>query len=187
MKILYIAITLLMVTACTNNKKPSAEAINERLLQGEFEMYEHYSSISCDSLQLDSLNTYYNNDSLYTGECFINYPNSKAKHEVLQIYDGKLHGNKIVLSKKGDTVIQNIYNLGKLISRSVAENVIEPCDSLIEKEQPNGRTLMYHYEIPFTGTCQRFFPKPDTNKVYLEIPYRDGVIHGNMIIYDRKG
>lgn len=187
MKIVSIILILLAFVACQSDQKPDTQAINNRILSGDFEMYEHLSVCHCDSLTIDSLNTYHQNDSLYTGVCFLTHPNTGKKSEVRQIFKGQLHGNRIDLSLKGDTLIQSIYNLGKLVSRITSELEIVHCDSLQEVANDSGKTLKYYLDAPFNGVCRRFFPEPDTNKVYLEMPYKNGLVDGDMIIYNRQG
>lgn len=187
MKLLSILMILAALTACSSDQKPDTKAINKRLLSGDFEMYNHLERCHCDSLIIDSLNIYFENDSLYTGECFLTYPNSTNFYEIRQLFKGQLHGNRIIFSPKGDTLNQNIYNFGKLIRRSVGENEICHCDSLEEAAKLNGDKIMHYFGAPYNGICQRFFPAPDTNKVYLEIPYDSGKIHGEMMIYNRQG
>lgn len=187
MKILTIILVLLTFVACQSEQKPDTKAINKRILSGDFEMYEHLSVCHCDSLTIDSLDTYYKNDSLYTGVCFLTHPVSEKKSEIRQIFRGQLHGNRIDLSKQGDTLSKSIYNLGKLVSRTTSEIEICHCDSLQEIVNSDGEKLMHYQEAPFNGICNRYFPLPDTNKIYLEIPYKNGLVHGDMIIYDRRG
>jgi antitoxin component YwqK of YwqJK toxin-antitoxin module len=187
MKIITIILILLTFVACQSNEKPNTKAINNRILSGDFEMYEHLSICNCDSLTIDSMDTYYKNDSLYTGVCFTNFPESEKKAEIRQIFKGQLHGNRIDLSKQGDTLVQSIYNLGELKSRTTSELQICHCDSLQEVVNDEGETRIHYQETPFNGICNRYFPLPDTNKIYLEMPYKKGLVHGDMIIYDRRG
>lgn len=187
MKFLSIIILLTALIACNTEKNPDTQSINKRLLSGDFEMYDHLETCHCDSLTIDSLNTYYENDSLYTGQCFLTYPNSTEVYEIKQLFRGQLHGNRIILSPKGDTLNQNVYNFGKLIRRSVGEKEVCHCDSLKEVKNPNGDKVMHYFDAPYHGTCQRYFPAPDTNKIYLEVPYESGKIDGDMIIYNRQG
>lgn len=187
MKIIAILLIILAFVACQSEKKTDTQAINKRILSGDFDMYEQLSICHCDSLVIDSLDTYYKNDSLYTGVCFLTYADSEKKSEIRQIFKGELHGNRIDLSLKGDTLIQSIYNLGKLISRKTSEIEVCHCDSLQEVIKADEMKLMYYLDAPFNGICHRYFSLPDTNKVYLEVPYKNGLVHGDMIIYNRKG
>lgn len=187
MKFVPFLIVVVAFVACNSDQKPDTKAINKKLLSGDFEMYEHLSLRHCDSLTTDSLMTYFYEDSLYTGQCYLNYPNSTAVYEIKQIFKGQLHGNRIILSPKGDTLNQNIYKFGELARRSVGKNEICHCDSLNEVVNPDGQKEMHYFEAPYNGVCQRYFPEPDTNKIYLEIPYKNGLIHGEMIFYNRQG
>jgi antitoxin component YwqK of YwqJK toxin-antitoxin module len=187
MRIITIILVLIAATACESDQKPDTQTINKHILSGDFEMYEHLSSCNCDSLTIDSTDTYYKNDSLYTGVCYTIFPESEKKAEIRQLFKGQLHGNRINLSKQGDTLVQSIYNLGELKSRTTSEIQICHCDSLNEINTEETEKLKYYREAPFTGICNRYFPLPDTNIVYLEIPYKNGLVDGEMIIYDRRG
>lgn len=187
MKIVSIILVLLAITACQADQKFDTKAINQKILAGDFDMYEQLDICRCDSLQTDSLEIYYKNDLLYTGVCFRTFPNSDKKSEVRQIFKGQLHGNRIELSENGDTLVKSIYNLGELVNRITKEPIICPCDSLNEIINEDQETIMYYQNLPFNGICQRYFPAPDTNKIYLEIPYKNGLINGNMIFYNRQG
>lgn len=183
---MYLSLFLTFV-ACDLDQKPNTQVINNRILSGDFDAYDQLESCRCDSLKIDSLNTYFKDDSLYTGVCFLTHVNSDKKSELRQLFKGKLHGNRIEFSEKGDTISQSIYSFGKLKNRITDELINCHCDSLLETVNDEQESQMYYQEIPFTGSCHRFFPIPDTNKVYLEIQYLNGVIHGDMIFYDRKG
>lgn len=187
MKFVSIILILLVFIACQSEQKKDTKAINQKILAGDFDMYEKLDICRCDSLQIDSLNTYYKHDSLYTGVCFYTYPNSNKKSEIKQIFKGQLHGNRIALSEEGDTLVKSIYNLGELVNQITSEPIVCHCDSLNKISNENDETLMLYKDLPFNGVCQRFFPVPDTNKIYLEIPYKNGFIHGDMIFYNRQG
>lgn len=187
MRIISIILLLTILVACQSDQKPDTQTINKQILSGDFEMYEHLSTCNCDSLTIDSTDTYYKNDSLYTGVCYTNFLESEKKAEIRQLFKGQLHGNRINLSKQGDTLVQSIYNLGELKSKTTSELQVCHCDSLNEIINEETGKLMYYEDAPFTGICNRYFPLPDTNKIYLEIPYKNGLVHGDMIIYDRRG
>lgn len=187
MKFVVFLLLLLTFVACQLDEKPNKQGIDKRILSGDFDMYEQLDICRCDSLEIDSLNIYYKNDSLYTGVCYSTYPNSERKSEVRQIFKGQLHGNRIELSTEGDTLVKSIYNLGELVNRTTKELIMCHCDSLIQVTKENDKTLMFYTDVPFTGICQRFFPTPDTNKIYLEMPYKNGLVEGEMIFYNRRG
>ncbi|MDX1652111.1 MAG: hypothetical protein R3277_06440 [Brumimicrobium sp.] len=187
MKFLFPLFLILFVYSCVEETKVNDQQIEKRLLSGEFEAYSHLPSVPCDSLFQDSTGMYYRYDSLFTGECYLNYPNMDSRYEIRQIFKGKLHGNRILLSPKGDTLNRNIYNHGELVRKSVGKEEQIHCDSLVLKLMPNGKEVVEYLGNPFTGKCVRYFPAPDTNQIYLQIPYKQGKIHGTMIFYSKQG
>ena len=115
------------------------------------------------------------------------FAESEKKSETRQIFKGQLHGNFIEFSIKGDTISQSIYNLGELKNKWTNELITCPCDSLVEITNSDEEKQMFYRDIPFSGICNRYFPLPDTNKIYLQMQYQNGFAHGDMIIYDRRG
>ena len=157
-------------------------------MKGEFDAYTHTQRIHCDSIYVDSNQVHYLNDTiLFTGVCFKNYPNIDSKLEEKQIFQGKLHGHHLLYSMRGDTISMNLYKDGKLIRKSIGKEEIVHCDSLQTGQNLAGDDIMLYFDEPYNGRCQKFYPAPDSNKVYITIPYHEGKVDGEMIIYDRTG
>ena len=188
MRALVVLLTgIIFIIQSCSERKPSEKVIHQRIISGEFEAYHHLPSYPCDSLQIDSLNKYRLEDSLYTGICFTKYPNINAKLEIRQIFRGELHGNRMILSPKRDTLSLNLYKHGKLIRKSVGTGEIIHCDSLEVFKNDQGKELRYYFGEPYTGRCKRFYPDGDSTQIYLEASYSKGLPHGDHIIYDRNG
>lgn len=174
---------LMLLVACNESKK---QDVSERLLKGEFSAYESLPEVHCDSLTLDSLdNTYKVDDTVFTGVCFTTYHNTNSQLENRQIFQGKLHGNRILYSPKGDTLSVNLYNHGKLIRESIGESEVCHCDSL-ETREIDEQELKFYFDEPYTGRCKKYYPE-DTTAIYIEARYREGLPHGEMKVYSRDG
>jgi antitoxin component YwqK of YwqJK toxin-antitoxin module len=177
---------ILLIVSCSG-KDNSPEAIRERLLQGEFDAYSHTQRVPCDSLDLDSLGYYRYNDSLFTGVCYENFPNQNVKLRERQIFRGQMHGHHILYTPKGDTISINLYNQGKLIRKSMGKSEVVHCDDLEDGLNSSGEEVKLYFGAPYDGSCNRYFPEPDTAQVYITIPYHQGKVDGEMIVYDKLG
>lgn len=171
-----------LIVSCGDDSKN----VSERLLKGEFSAYESLPEVPCDSLTLDSLdNTYKVDDTVFTGVCFTSYHNTNSRLEKRQIFEGKLHGNRILYSPKGDTLSVNLYNHGKLIRESIGEREVCHCDSL-ETREVNEKELKFYFDEPYTGRCKKYYPE-DSTALYIEASYREGLPHGEMKVYSLDG
>jgi hypothetical protein len=184
--IVLLGVSILLLVAC-GGVDNSPEAVRERLLQGEFDAYVHTQRVECDSLYVDSLGFYRLSDSLFTGVCFTNFPNQQVKFEERQIFRGQMHGHHLLFTPKGDTISVNLYNQGKLLRKSIGKGEVVNCDSLQVEIHADGSEISTYFGAPYNGTCHRYYPEPDTQQVYLTIPYSNGKVHGEMFIYDKQG
>lgn len=178
---------LILVLAACGEQTPSKEAIEEKLVSGEFDAYMHLPNVPCDSLYIDSLETYYLADSLFSGVCFTKYPNISEKLEIRQVFNGKLHGNRIMLSPKGDTLTLNLYSHGRLIRESIGKREVCKCDSLEIRTDENDKEFRYYFDEPYTGICEKYYPGEDSTKLYIKESFYEGLRDGEMIVYDREG
>jgi hypothetical protein len=161
--------------------------VQERLLKGEFEAYGELARVHCDSLYIDSMSGEYSiNDSLFTGVCFTHYPNASNDLENRQIFQGKLHGHRIMFGPKGDTLMLNLYNHGQLIRESIGRNEVCLCDSLEVREE-GGKEYRYYFNERYTGRCEKYYPGEDSTQLYIEANYLKGLSHGEMIVYGKDG
>lgn len=163
------------------------EALRERLISGEFDAYHSLPQIPCDSLAADDQGKYLLDDSLFTGICYTNYENIDAKLEIRQIFQGELHGYRMMLSPKGDTLSMNLYNHGRLIRASMGENERVNCDSLEVFTNNQGKEVRFYFGDPYTGICERYYSDLDTTAIYMRASYRNGLPEGDLIIFDREG
>lgn len=184
-RILMLSLLLIGLFSCQSESLSTKDA-HKRLVSGEFEAYSHFSSVPCKELTEDSLGNYSQDDSLFTGVCYTTYPNTGAKLEIRQIFNGKLHGHRFLLAQTGDTISINLYSHGKLLRESIGRNEICNCDSLEVVEQ-NGIKFRYYFDEPYSGRCQKFYPESDTTQLYLESNFTNGLLSGSKRIYDRQG
>jgi antitoxin component YwqK of YwqJK toxin-antitoxin module len=185
-RFIYFFSFLFVFAGCAPSDSP--EDIRERLLKGEFDAYTLTERIHCDSIYIDSNDVHYINDTtLFTGVCFENYPNVDSKLKEKQIFQGKLHGHELLYSMRGDTISMNLYKNGRLIRKSIGKEEIVHCDSLTAGENLAGEDILLYFDEPYNGKCQKFYPAPDSNIVYIIIPYHEGKVDGEMIIYDKAG
>lgn len=183
----FLFISLISLLVACNATDNSPEAIRERLLKGEFDAYSHTQRVPCDSLVSDSLGVYRYNDSLFTGVCYENFPNLNVKLVERQIFRGKMHGHHLLYTPKGDTISVNLYNQGKLIRKSLGKSEVVNCEALETSQNLAGEEIKLYFGTPYDGTCHRYYPAPDTNQIYISIPYHKGRVDGELIIYDRQG
>ena len=185
-KLVFLITLSAILLGCSSSNTP--EEIRERLLKGEFDAYTFTQRVHCDSIFVDSNDVHYINDTLlFTGVCFKNYTNVDSKLEEKQIFQGKLHGHHLLYSMRGDTISMNLYKNGKLIRKSIGKEEIVHCDSLKPGQNLAGDDILLYFDEPYNGRCQKFYPAPDSNKVYITIPYHEGKVDGEMIIYDKTG
>lgn len=183
----YLTLCLLAFTLYNCSDHPlTQQEVENRLKSRDFSVYKELPSCSCNELSEEN-GLFYKDDSLYTGNCYLNYPNIDAKYEIRQLYKGKLYGNRIILSPKGDTISQNEYKQGSVLREDVGTKEVCNCEDLEKIKRADGSTISKYFDEPFTGVCQRFFPSPNDNKVYLEAKYQEGKLHGTTKIYDKNG
>lgn len=184
-RILIVSLLLVGMYSC-KSESMSAKDAHERLVSGEFDAYSHFSSVPCEELVEDSLGNHYQDDSLFTGVCYTTYPNTGAKLEIRQIFEGRLHGHRFLLAQTGDTISMNLYRHGKLLRESIGRNEVCNCDSLEIVEQ-EGKEYRYYFDEPYTGRCQKFYPESDSTQLYIESNFTNGLLSGKTTVYDREG
>lgn len=180
---IFVLCTILFF-AC--QQKPGWKEIESRIKKDDFSVYQYLPNCSCDELT-DRNGKRFRQDSLYTGRCYLTYPNSDKKYEKRQLYKGELYGNRIILSLKGDTIGRSIYKAGKEVRSSVGDQERCACGKLEKRNNDGEKQIAYLHNERFTGVCERYFPAPYDTVVYIEIPYKKGIIHGESLIYNKKG
>ena len=184
-KFFYLLIVVLIFSCQSSDKEAAAM---EQLVLGEFDAYKQMPHIPCDSLSENNLGLYTYQDSLFTGVCFTNYPNQEElKLEQRQIFQGKLHGNRVMFSPKGDTLTLNLYNHGRVVRTFRGTTEIVNCDSLELKEDRNNRLVKFHFGEPFTGRCQKYYSGDDSLQLYIKEEYYRGLKDGEAVVYDKDG
>tara|TARA_B100000809_G_C15018442_1_gene487551 strand:+ start:250 stop:849 length:600 start_codon:yes stop_codon:yes gene_type:complete len=177
----YILVLFLFITliSCENSKdtKVSVEL-------GENKEFVNLPSCHCDSLILNETEKLVLLETIFTGTCFLNYPQADQKYIEKQILDGLIHGKISYFDKTGELLFEEVYNKGKLLTN--AENKSRcNCMDLIMKDGENNFKKNYLNESLFTGTCEDFFP--NTNQLYLESNYKNGLLHGFTVYYQKDG
>ena len=167
------------------NVEPTRDEIIKSLQKHDFSIYSDLPSCDCAELEENQGKLMLNNNP-FSGTCFSSYPNIQAKYEEKQLFEGELYGYRMIFSPAGDTLSKNEYKEGKVIRKSVGINETCNCDQLKKVKQLDGSVLTHYYDKPFTGTCQRFFPPPNDDKVYLEARYKNGKLHGTTKIFDKN-
>lgn len=177
----YILPLLVFVTLISCESKPEAEVDIEL---GHNKEFENLPMCNCDSLVSDEKDKLLLDESIFTGTCFLNYPNGDQKYIEKQILDGTIHGKITYFDKAGEILFEETYNKGKLLTN--AENKSRcNCTDLVMKEGENNLKKNYLNESLFTGTCEDFFPNSD--QLYLESNYKDGLLDGFTIYYQKDG
>ena len=178
-------LVLILIISC--DQKDNTKDVYEKLLNGEFEAYTFTDRVLMDSIKLDSNNLYLIKDTiLFTGIAYRNYPNLETTLEEKQIFQGKMHGHHLLYSINGDTISMNLYKSGILIRKSIGKDEVIPCDSLVNSIDDEGNSIYYYFEEPYTGRCQKYYPAPDSNQIYISIPYLNGIIDGEVYHYNKS-
>jgi antitoxin component YwqK of YwqJK toxin-antitoxin module len=167
-----------LFVGCSPTQSPKKSVI-ERVLAGDYSAYNELPRYSCEVLHEKNERIHTSNDSLFTGICFTNYPNTQLVMQEKQYYKGVLHGFVSVLDKQGDTLTTNFYQFGKLIPNA-SQHFQCDCKELSEQKK-----VQYLNGLPYSGTCFSFYK--DANQKYMEKHYKNGVLDGFLIVYDRAG
>lgn len=173
-------VLLLIIAGCNSSKSSDVEVELGDNKQIDIEIL----TCNCDSLILSSDSLILQlNDVTFTGVCELNYPGTEQKYIDKQIVEGKIHGNVSYYSKFDDFLYSEVYNDGLLKSNngqlkqcSCQELKIEKTDSVIKN---------YFKETLFTGKCEDYYL--DTDQLYLEANYKNGLLSGYTIYYKKDG
>jgi len=176
-KFIFSLITLFFLIACNSNQTKTEVELGTN---NESDISE---SCYCDSLKKNLENRLELNHKLYSGSCFSNYPNSKQKYIEKQIFEGKYHGKITYYDKNGKKLYSETYNKGE----SLGDLEHQPncnCNDIKLKDE-NGIKKYYYKDVLYTGKCSDYYP--NTNQVYLESNYQNGLLHGFTIYYQKDG
>ena len=177
-----IFVGLFLIFSC------SSQSENEILTDGGSVMQnDQLDSCACSDLTIDSTGLHKMNDELYTGICFEYYPNSENKYIEKSLLDGKPHGRTVYFDQSGEVLFEEVYKAGDK-KRSGDLEVIE-CDcselTLVESHLPAVSDRYFLDEMPFTGTCTKYYPESD--QIYMEVSYKAGELDGATTYFNKDG
>jgi antitoxin component YwqK of YwqJK toxin-antitoxin module len=145
-----------------------------------FDYYTHFPTCDCGELDQNSEGRLTDaSGNLFTGTCQRFYPQSGQLMEERQILKGEYHGYRSLYSMEGELVNRNLYRRSKLISAKGETAKSCGCKELTEREEKK-----YFDNVLFTGICTNMYN--DTIPA-LRAEYRDGILHGTLIVYDTEG
>jgi antitoxin component YwqK of YwqJK toxin-antitoxin module len=139
-------------------------------------------TIHCDSLSL--INDTLSVDGLpYTGTCYLNYPNSNQKYIEKQLLDGILNGSIFYYDQSGNVILEEFYEKG-VKKGTKNEILVVNCKDLKIKEIEE-EPIYYYNDVKFTGTCHDYYP--NSEQVYIEKHYKDGMLNGYTTYFNKDG
>ena len=171
----------LLVVSCSSEQ-------NEILTdQGSVMQTDDMDTCLCNELAIDSAGIHTKKNELYTGICFENYPNSDKKYIEKSLLKGKPHGKIVYYDQQGAVLFEEIYKEGEK-KRSGELEVIE-CDcselELVESSLPGVSDRYFLDEMPFTGSCSKYYPESD--QIYMDVNYTAGELNGATTYYNKDG
>ncbi|MFT5820689.1 MAG: hypothetical protein ACI8ZM_001934 [Crocinitomix sp.] len=178
---LFITLSLILFAQC-DNSKPEVDLIQEGTMMNS----AIQDTCICDELAMDTLGVFSKNDSLFTGVCILNYPNTDLKYVVKGILNGKLHGTVTYFDKMGNILVKEVYEDGQ--KKRTGDGAPLSCDCAeLEHVGSPGETKKRSFldDIPFSGKC--FKKYTDLDQIYMEVNYKSGFLEGFTIFYDRAG
>lgn len=179
MKNLFLSALTLIFFACNSSSEPQ---------KTEVEMGNNMESditaiCNCDELEENDEKLLQLNGTIYTGNCFLNYPNSDEKYIEKQILNGKVHGKIAYFDKNGGLLFEETYNDGNLVGDLENSSVCDCSDIVLDKS--DGTPKYYLNDILYTGSCEDYYP--NSEQLYLESNYKDGQLDGFTIYYQKDG
>jgi len=175
----FIALTFSFFTACNSSHKEDTV-----IEMGNNKESESIALCNCDDLIENENKELSLNGQVYTGNCFLDYPQSDQKYLEKQILNGKVHGKIIYFDKQGNVLFEETYNKGNLLG-DLDNTSACSCADLIIKETDDGVNKNYLNDILYTGGCEDYFP--NTDQLYLESNYKNGLLDGFTIYYQKDG
>lgn len=141
----------------------------------------------CQELDIDTLGNHFKEGSEYTGVCVEYYPNSSEKYIEKNLLSGKMHGKVSYYDREGNLLIEEIYEEGNKKQSGEVDVLNCDCSELakIESNVPRVPSRFFLDDIPYTGTCEKFYDSTDV--LYMESNYKDGFLNGRTIYYNRDG
>lgn len=183
MRVFFIGVFLsVLFWQCAGNTEGEKDLID----QGTVKTGTVSDTCFCDDLLPDSSGVLFRDDAPFTGVCIHNYPATDQKYMVKNVLEGKLHGSVIYYDQQGGLLFEEVYENGE--QKRSGESAPLSCDcSELEKTPVPGETqeISTLDGIPYTGKCLKSYPNSD--QLYMEISYDNGVLHGFSIFYDMEG
>ena len=138
-------------------------------------------------MDLDSTGIHLFKEKLYTGICIEYYPGTESKYIEKSILSGYLHGKSSFYDKSGNLLVEEIYENGKKKRSGEVMPLTCDCSELIKTTDisPDGITRYMLDDIPYTGTCEKFYP--DSSNIYMEVNYKNGLLEGRSTYYNKDG
>lgn len=183
-RLLSFSFVFLFICSCTGDSDESENLTSDT---GKVMKSEFLDTCKCAALDVDSLGNHFRDGEKFTGICMDYYPGSTDKYIEKNLLSGRIHGKVTYYSKDGEMLIEEIYENGQK-KRSGEVDVLNcPCTEL-KKEETHIPQVPFRYlldGIPYTGTCEEFYP--ESNQLYVSRQYKNGVMDGHTVFYNRDG
>jgi len=168
---------ILLITSCNSDHTTTQVEL------GEHKEIDMSAICNCDSLETSPVGILTLKSDTFSGRCYSNYPNTNDKYIEKEILKGEYHGKVTYFNKQGKLLYSETYNKGK----SLGDLDNQPnCNCLdIDMRDENGAKKHYFKNSIYTGKCTDNFPNSD--QAYLEANYKDGLLHGYTIYYQKDG
>lgn len=182
----FLIIPISLLFAGCGESEPKQESGN--LDSGTVKQSGMLDTCACSDLDIDSSGNHLLKESIFTGICVENYPETNVKYIEKNILNGKLHGKIRYFDKNGEVILEEVYEAGSKKRSGDVESLTCSCSELDKIETPgisSGPVMYVLDDIPFTGTCREYYPESD--QVYMEVNYRKGLVHGFTTYYKKDG
>lgn len=185
MKILISSLLVfIFMLSCAGN---TDSADSSELNSGSMMQSQGLDTCLCNDLDIDTLGSHFFKEDLYTGVCVENYPNSDDKYIEKNLLNGQMHGRVVYYDREGQILLEEVYEEG-VRKRSGDVDVLH-CDcselELIESNMQQVANRHLLDGIPYSGTCDKFYP--ESNQIYMSVTYKDGLLNGRAIYYNKDG
>lgn len=139
----------------------------------------------CNDLIIDSLGNHLLNKNAFTGTCVSYYEQSDIKYLEKNLLGGRLHGKVEYYDREGGMILQEFYENGNQ-KRTGGSDGASTCDcSELTSQNMQGIDVYKLDDIYFTGKCEKYYD--DKKQVYMESHYKNGLLNGYTIYYNRDG
>lgn len=140
----------------------------------------------CDSLTMNDNGVYLFDDKEFTGVCIHNYPGTETQYMVKSMLKGKLHGSVTYFDKMGEILMEEVYENGEKKRTGSGAPLTCDCAELEQFDAPGEPYPRFLLDgIPFNGKCIDKYA--DIDQTYMERNYKEGLLDGFSIYYDRFG